>query len=390
MFDLLMEDILHVSICINSVSIHSLRSSGGRSAPVHHRHDNQRRAADPSPSDYQMQQEISDHNMDDFPDEDFDDLPLDELDAVIYQEGTSASDSSHRGTTANSHRISANPNRATNAQFEQRASNSSGSQLGFNNHRSTTERRDCRATRGFSGHVAAATSSSFSSPSALDPTPDLDFVANNESEFMDEDLDSFLPEVQTERTVPPAQQGSTSGHRLTSDPSTSAAPGPIDTVKPNPAGQGSAPALTLTSSPFTYLRLLDEAMSRRQHQATEIRVKAFIVTLLGKLSSNNGVWCIRATISDGTGYLDVELSDEVLAGLLGFSVAEKGALKRDPARRCQLNAGMKRCQEELVDMCCIMTIVVEPEGRKAVVTKAEPVSEKVVQELEQRVREGRK
>uniref|UniRef100_A0A3Q3KNL6 RecQ-mediated genome instability protein 1 n=1 Tax=Mastacembelus armatus TaxID=205130 RepID=A0A3Q3KNL6_9TELE len=150
------------------------------------------------------------------------------------------------------------------------------------------------------------------------------------------------------------------------------------------------PAVTLTSPPFTYLCLLEGLMSKPQSHTTEIHVKAFIVTLLGKLSSTNGVWRVCATISDGTGYLDVELSDEVLTGLLGFSVAEKGALKRDPARKGVLDAGMRRCQEELVDMCCVMTIVIEPQGRKAVVTKADPVTEKVLQELEQRVRERKK
>lgn len=74
-------------------------------------------------------------------------------------------------------------------------------------------------------------------------------------------------------------------------------------------------------------------------------------------------------------------------GLLGFSVEEKAVLKRDPARKRELDSGMKRCQEELVDMCCIMTITVEPEGRKAVVTKADRVSKKMLQELEQRVGE---
>uniref|UniRef100_A0A3Q0RCP8 RecQ-mediated genome instability protein 1 n=1 Tax=Amphilophus citrinellus TaxID=61819 RepID=A0A3Q0RCP8_AMPCI len=148
--------------------------------------------------------------------------------------------------------------------------------------------------------------------------------------------------------------------------------------------------VTLTSPPFTYLHLLENLMSKPLLQTIEIHVKAFIVTLLGKLSSSNGVWSVSATISDGTGYLDVELSNEVLTGLLGFSVAEKGALKRDPSRRGELDAGMRRCQEELVDMCCIMTVIVQPEGRKAVVTKADPVSEKILQELEQRVRDRRK
>uniref|UniRef100_A0A3B5LA65 RecQ-mediated genome instability protein 1 n=1 Tax=Xiphophorus couchianus TaxID=32473 RepID=A0A3B5LA65_9TELE len=155
-------------------------------------------------------------------------------------------------------------------------------------------------------------------------------------------------------------------------------------------GDPSFPALTLTSVPFTYLCLLDKLMSKPCSQPTEICVKAFIVTLLGKLISSNGVWSVSASISDGTGYLDVELSNEVLTGLLGFSVAEKTALKRDPSRRGELDSGMRRCQEELVDMCCIMTIVVKPGNGRAVVAKAQPVSERVLQELEQRVRESKR
>uniref|UniRef100_H2TPU0 RecQ-mediated genome instability protein 1 n=1 Tax=Takifugu rubripes TaxID=31033 RepID=H2TPU0_TAKRU len=154
--------------------------------------------------------------------------------------------------------------------------------------------------------------------------------------------------------------------------------------------QSSTPALTLTSSPFTYLCLLEQMVSRPDFQTTEIRLKAFIVTLLGKLSSSNNAWNICATISDGTGYLDAELSDEVLRGLLGFSVEEKGVVKRDPSQRGRLEMGMRRCQEELVDMCCIMTLVVEAEDRKAVVTKVEAISENVLQELEQRRRAERK
>ncbi|XP_061879960.1 LOW QUALITY PROTEIN: recQ-mediated genome instability protein 1 [Entelurus aequoreus] len=149
--------------------------------------------------------------------------------------------------------------------------------------------------------------------------------------------------------------------------------------------------ITLSSPPFTYLNLLEDTFSAPDPASTRILVKAFIVTLLGKLSANNGLWRICATVSDGSGYLDVELSDQVLTGLLGFSVAEKGAMRRDPARRGELDAGMRRCQEELVDMCCLMTIEVVAEGsRRAVVTRAEPVNERVHRGLEARVRDRRK
>uniref|UniRef100_A0A3Q2Y6V7 RecQ-mediated genome instability protein 1 n=1 Tax=Hippocampus comes TaxID=109280 RepID=A0A3Q2Y6V7_HIPCM len=140
--------------------------------------------------------------------------------------------------------------------------------------------------------------------------------------------------------------------------------------------------IALTTPPFTYLCLLDEISV-----PTCITIKAFIVTLLGKLSTSDGLWRIRATVSDGSGYLDVELSDRVLTGLLGFTVAEKGTMRRDPARKSQLDTGMRRCQEELVDMCCLMTVEVGSGGRGAVVTQAEPVTEGVCRELEQRVRD---
>uniref|UniRef100_G3NXN3 RecQ-mediated genome instability protein 1 n=1 Tax=Gasterosteus aculeatus TaxID=69293 RepID=G3NXN3_GASAC len=242
-------------------------------------------------------------------------------------------------------------------------------------------------------------------------------------DFPDEDFDNLpLDELDSVIFQLSVQQGpsrdresfphktdtSCSSHTLTGNSSRSATESfPFESSRNSPRGQNrnpdgaesvqmgrqsdsSVPALTLTSPPFTYLCLLEEMTSKPQPHTREIRVKAFIVTLVGKLSGNNGLWRIRATISDGTGYLDVELSDGVLTGLLGFSVAGKASLKRDPARRGELDGGMRRCQEELVDMCCVMTIAFEPDGGRAVVTRAEPVSEKVFQELQQRLKDDRK
>lgn len=299
-------------------------------------------------------------------DEDFDTLPIDELEAIMFQENVDFSQ-----------RVMETPHGATTAQtvkLKQTCVTSSGSRFSTSNSKSTMQKRD------YGGRPAAGT------PSAS---------ANADIEFMDEDMDCILIDVQTGGTTAlPVQRGpstdresytkntnvSTSGCAPSSDSSRS-----VTSHKPF-----LSPALTLSSSPFTYLCLLEQMMSRSDFQMTEICLKAFIVTLLGKLSSSNNVWNICATISDGTGYLDVELSDEVLRGLLGFSVEEKGALKRDPLRRGQLEMGMRRCQEELVDMCCIMTLVVKAEGRKAVVTKVEAISEKVLQQLEQRLRAGGK
>ncbi|KAF0033942.1 hypothetical protein F2P81_014008 [Scophthalmus maximus] len=412
----------------SEASIHSYRSGltqSSRGGSIQ-RHRLEREDSDPFdilPSDHEFQPEVQPHGVaeEDFPDEDFDDLPLDELDSEIFQETTNVtaqSDIRHRSTSPDNSRTTGNPNsldsttKLQTAQFERHISNGSGSRLGSGNSRSIMQKRDYE---GFSKG---------------------EFVRNDDNDFMDEDMDCFLEEVethgvQTQRTGGqnhlPVQQGpgrdgdnatkaGSSGysHTLTSNSSRSVRDRfPVNTelafkssrstpprqisitpdrlsAKKEPQSDSTGPALTLTSPPFTYLCLLEDLKTTPQPYTTEIRVKAFIVTLLGKLSSSNKVWSISATISDGTGYLDAELSDEVLTGLLGFSVVEKASLKRDPARRGELDVGMRRCQEELVDMCCVMTIVVGPQGRKPVVTMAEQVSEKVLQELEQRARDLKK
>lgn len=317
------------------------------------------------PSDRLNQQEIQSVEDEDFPDEDFDAIPIDELDAALF----------HENTADLSRRLTDKPNRAPTVRtvgFGQKSETSSASRLSASNSKSTKQiRKDGE-------WLAAAT------PSAL---------ANADCNFMEEDMDCILIEVETGGTAAlPVQQGpSTNQDSSTKKTIISNSGGVLgnDSARSvNTRKHSSTPALTLTSSPFTYLCLLEQMVSRPGFQTTEIRLKAFIVTLLGKLSSRNNAWNICATISDGTGYLDVQLSDEVLRDLLGFSVEEKDVLRRDPSQRGRLELGMRRCQEELVDMCCIMTLVVEAEDRKAVVTKVEAISENMLQELEQRRREN--
>lgn len=308
---------------------------------------------------------LNDHHMedDDFPDDDdFDDLPLDELDAVVFQV-------SPRVAGEDMQRSDGVPGVQSGA--------AQVSRLGSSTSRSATQKRD---HQGCAKEAPLRSTSSLSSPPAPGPPPHLEFVTNDEDDLMDEDMDCFFKEEEKVLTRT-SQQGSSAG---------------VSSCKPKshrPSAdkdpRGPASPLTLTSPPFTYLRLLEEATSQPGFVSAEVRLKAFIMTLLGKLSSCGGTWSIAVTISDGTGYLDVELSDGVLAGLLGFSVAEKEALKREPARRPELSAGMRRCQEELVDMCCVMTVLVRAGGGKAVVTEAEPVSEKTLGELERRVRDGK-
>lgn len=342
---------------------------------------------------------------DEFTDGDFDDLPLDELDSIILQESiTTHSDS--KDTTRNSSSTKGTIKPQT-AQFEPRALSDSGTFKGSGHSRSTTEKTDHQGPiREASGLLKSATSKPFLS----EPSHKLQFVSNEENDFVDESMDCYFQEVEDSAALPggiggtalfpPKEQSNktdVSGSRLVSKLTKTNTPQRkthnVTSAEPNgPSLQSDSNtlAVTLTSAPFTYLRLLEELMVKPQPHTIEIQVKAFIVTLLGKLSSSNGVWRVSATISDGTGYLDVELSNEVLTRLLGFSVSEKASLKRDPTRRGELDTGMRRCQEQLVDMCCIMTIIVKPDKGGAVVATAEPVSERVFQELEQRVKDGRK
>ncbi|CAL8346128.1 unnamed protein product [Lota lota] len=264
-----------------------------------------------------------------FPDEDFDDLPLDELDSVVFQEGTN--ETAHLNSP--------------------QSHNETTDLMDMDMDYCFLEEMDTPQTsRGLGGAVPAAIST---------PHPE-----------------------STDRTQGPAMRSSASAVDM---PST-------ELVGHNSRPSGNVDAtLALTSPPFTYLRLLHAKFPEpQQRRGTSMRIKAFIVTLLGKLTSSTGTWCVRATVSDGTGYLDVELSDRVLTGLLGFTVAQKGAMKRDPSRRGELEAGMSRCKEEMVDMCCVMTLEFEEQGNKAVVTGIDPVTEEDLGALEQRVRGSEK
>lgn len=299
---------------------------------------------------------------DDFPvDDNFDDLPLDELDAAAFQDGPRVAAVLPRVAVEHTQRSDGGVPGA----------NAHVPPLGSDPSKSTSQKRDHQG--------CAIAASGRATASAFSPLPPpMEFIPHDESDLMDQDMDCFFEDEEEEEKVtgpPTAQRGSNAG--VSSDSS---------------GGEGaSTSALTLTSPPFTYLRLLEEATSRPDFVSAEVRLKAFVMSLLGKLTSSRGSWSIAATISDGTGYLDVELSDGVLAGLLGFSVAEKEAMKRQPARRAELSAGMTRCQEGLVDMCCVMTVLVKggaSGGGKAVVTRAEPVCQETLGELERRVRGG--
>ncbi|XP_053558419.1 recQ-mediated genome instability protein 1 isoform X2 [Bombina bombina] len=138
----------------------------------------------------------------------------------------------------------------------------------------------------------------------------------------------------------------------------------------------------LDNPPFTYLSVI---FSSKISAIKSVKLKSFIVTLNGNLTSCTGFWSIKAKISDGTGYLDVEFSDTVLTKLIGFSVPEMKKLKKDPTQKTKLMNGLQKCQQELTDFCGIMTISYNPTNSEASVVALENVNEETMESLRIRV-----
>ncbi|XP_012412417.1 recQ-mediated genome instability protein 1 [Trichechus manatus latirostris] len=146
----------------------------------------------------------------------------------------------------------------------------------------------------------------------------------------------------------------------------------------------SNPSITtdLYSPPFIYLSVL---MASKPKEVTTVKVKAFIVTLTGNLSSSGGIWNITAKISDGTAYLDVDFADEILTSLIGFSVPEMKQLKRNPLQYQKFLEGLQKCQRDLIDLCCLMTISFNPSLSKAVVLSLQDVTMEHLENLKKRL-----
>ncbi|XP_004581179.2 recQ-mediated genome instability protein 1 [Ochotona princeps] len=141
-------------------------------------------------------------------------------------------------------------------------------------------------------------------------------------------------------------------------------------------------ALDLYTPPFIYLSVL---MTSKPKEVTTVKVKAFIVTLTGNLSSSGGIWSITAKVSDGTAYLDVDFVDEILTSLIGFSVPEMKRLKKDPLQYQKFLEGLQKCQRDLIDLCCLMTISYNPSSSKAMILALEDVNMEHLETLKKRL-----
>ncbi|NWZ69104.1 RMI1 protein, partial [Acrocephalus arundinaceus] len=140
--------------------------------------------------------------------------------------------------------------------------------------------------------------------------------------------------------------------------------------------------LDLDSPPFTYISLL---LAKKPETVTILKVKCFIVTLTGNLTKSNGCWGIKAKISDGSAYLEVDFADDILTSLIGFSVPEMNKMKKDPALRLKLKDGLEKCQKQLIDLCCLMTIEFNPFQSKATVLILQDADARHLEQLKKRL-----
>ncbi|XP_021235069.1 recQ-mediated genome instability protein 1 [Numida meleagris] len=140
--------------------------------------------------------------------------------------------------------------------------------------------------------------------------------------------------------------------------------------------------LDLDSPPFTYIYLL---LEKKPETVTIVKVKCFIVTLTGNLTSSNGSWGIKAKVSDGSAYLEVDFADDILTSLIGFSVPEMYSLRKDPASQPKLKDGLEKCQKQLIDLCCLMTIEFNPFQSKATVLILQDTDARHLEQLKKRL-----
>lgn len=340
-------------------------------------------------------QEDSNHGLDDWgnnPDdfsngpEDFDDIPMEELDDLLSPTDPEILPSSRPEENGGTQQqdVSSSDYVQTDGQFNQpQASN----HLRLPSKAHLTEANPVE--------VIEVDADDYFSPS---PEPKiaryesrLQVPANNYSKKADTTiLNQSRPSnrLSLSSSIPLSEANPIEVIEIDSDDNSSSSPGPkMARYEPKsqvPANNCSKKADT---SILNYLCIL-KAGVWPPHSTQVVRLHAFIVTLLGSLRSSGGEWKVRATISDGTGYLDVDLSDSLLANLIGFSAAESKVLRKDPAKRGVVDAGLQNCQRELVDMCCVMSVQVDPNGT-GMVLGADPLTDRECCEIQKRVTDRR-
>lgn len=142
--------------------------------------------------------------------------------------------------------------------------------------------------------------------------------------------------------------------------------------------------------PFTYLKKLMSLTF--PEQPTYHTVKAYISTLTSKLTSVDGKWTLTCKINDGTMAIDVDLSNQVLTNMIGFSHQEAQLMKQriQTDRRVKevLQEGIQQCQQKLIELMCLLELEVCARNPRPVIVATKPVTPNHINMLYNRVMES--
>lgn len=142
-----------------------------------------------------------------------------------------------------------------------------------------------------------------------------------------------------------------------------------------------------TEYPFTYL---SKVMSLPvQTEPSYHTVKAYISTLTSRLSSAAGKWTLSCKINDGTMAVDVDLSNNVLTEMIGFSWKEaqemKLRLKTDPGVKEVLTEGIQQCQQKLIELMCLLELEICSRNTRPVIVATKQLTSHHIDMLYNRV-----
>ncbi|XP_052779446.1 recQ-mediated genome instability protein 1-like [Mya arenaria] len=236
-------------------------------------------------------------------------------------------------------------------------------------------------------------------------TPSLSTVVmtKGNSSVVDTDIRNSLNSLPTPR----AENVSLSGKRLSGDKSfengsSIKRQNIVNALKPEKTvSEGGIRSLSMSSNdlspaplshidaeyPFTYLnKVLGQPPSEEPSYHT---VKAYIATLVSKLRIEGNKWMLTCKINDGTRAIDVDLSNQVLTEMIGFSPQEANEMKKrvkiDRGVKEVLTDGIKQCQQKLIELMCLLELEISASNPRPVVVATKPITSNHINMLYNRV-----
>ncbi|XP_053377406.1 recQ-mediated genome instability protein 1-like [Mercenaria mercenaria] len=145
-----------------------------------------------------------------------------------------------------------------------------------------------------------------------------------------------------------------------------------------------------TEYPFTYLvKVMSLPVKKEPSYHT---VKAYISTLTSKLTTVGGKWTLACKVNDGTMAVDVDLSNQVLTEMIGFSPKEaqemKMRIKTDPGVKEVLQEGIQQCQQKLIELMCLLELEICAQNPRPVIVATKQLTTHHIDMLYNRVMAG--